>query len=612
MCAAPAVLQPFWDATVQAASYNYWTPLLSDACDESWSSWSGCNVRMLGASWFTARLLTGSHVPRAERLALPLHTTSLLDKDGEEPPRKKPKKAVPAARTRKFRLYPTPKQRTMLNEWFNIARWTYNKCVGESKKLYPEYEARKKRRAEEKAKLKKEAAEARKAAAEARKAAGTRRKKRTKEEIEGAKIEREVAKKRRLKEKEKKRAERAEMSKKRNAEWEEKKKDPNAEPSESTKLSRLLRTKFVNNDSVPVWALKTPYEVRSGAMRDFKVAWKTNLKLVAEGKKDHFDMKFRSKKAASESIYIGNKFYKNSRFYTKFTNNSRFRSTERLPEKSEYDMRLQRTRLGRFYLCVPLPATVRERPPPAGESQARVVPTPAARIISLDPGVRTFQTGYDPSGYTLEFGSGDMSRIVRLCRSMDDLQSRWYQHSPVLTHHRRYRLKRAWLCMIDKIRNLIRDIHYKTAKFLCANYDVIFLPTFETQQMVSGVRKLHSKVARAMCTWSHYSFKQHLLFKSSEYPGCRVSIVGEEYTSKTCGRCGTVNPSNSSKTFTCRAPGCRYRADRDHNGARNILLKNLHRMRGVSTPWSALGPTPFSSENAGLDPVAGTACCFVL
>ena len=46
-----------------------------------------------------------------------------------------------------------------------------------------------------------------------------------------------------------------------------------------------------------------------------------------------------------------------------------------------------------------------------------------AGIISLDPGVRTFMTGYNPSGEAIEWGKGDVNRLYRLCLHYDRIQS---------------------------------------------------------------------------------------------------------------------------------------------------------------------------------------------
>ncbi|KAK9373832.1 uncharacterized protein V1513DRAFT_447699, partial [Lipomyces chichibuensis] len=63
-----------------------------------------------------------------------------------------------------------------------------------------------------------------------------------------------------------------------------------------------------------------------------------------------------------------------------------------------------------------------------------------------------------------------------------------------------------------RIRNLVDDLHKRAAKYLCSSYNLVLLPTFPTQQMVgTGHRRIGSKTARAMATWSHYRFQKRLL-----------------------------------------------------------------------------------------------------
>ncbi|CAB4375249.1 unnamed protein product [Rhizophagus irregularis] len=62
-----------------------------------------------------------------------------------------------------------------------------------------------------------------------------------------------------------------------------------------------------------------------------------------------------------------------------------------------YDGRLVMNRLGEFYLCIPRPLNYgpkNQGPFIVNEEQRRT------RLISLDPGVRTFMTCYSPDGYT--------------------------------------------------------------------------------------------------------------------------------------------------------------------------------------------------------------------
>jgi transposase len=82
-----------------------------------------------------------------------------------------------------------------------------------------------------------------------------------------------------------------------------------------------------------------------------------------------------------------------------------------------------------------------------------------------------------------------------------------------------------------------------------------------------------------MLTWSHYAFRQHLLFKARSMPHCRVVICTEEYTTMTCGRCWTENDHvGGDEIFRCVNEQClidgrRVRMDRDVQAARNILIK---------------------------------------
>src|SRR5438067_12551609 len=75
-----------------------------------------------------------------------------------------------------------------------------------------------------------------------------------------------------------------------------------------------------------------------------------------------------------------------------------------------------------------------------------------------------------------------------------------------------------------KIRNLVDECHRKFARWLCENHHVVvLLPEFKTKDMVKrgSFRKIHSKTARQMMTWSHYlSFSP--IF-TSQIP--RVSLV---------------------------------------------------------------------------------------
>jgi putative transposase len=56
-------------------------------------------------------------------------------------------------------------------------------------------------------------------------------------------------------------------------------------------------------------------------------------------------------------------------------------------------------------------------------------------------------------------------------------------------------------------------------------------------------------------------------------------VSGEDYTTQTCGKCGNLDKEiGSKKVYECKI--CKYKEDRDLNGARNVLLRYIEKIRG--------------------------------
>jgi putative transposase len=319
------------------------------------------------------------------------------------------------------------------------------------------------------------------------------------------------------------------------------------------------------------WILKTPYDIRNEAMCDILKAYKTSFALLKAKHTTHFHLKNRTLKDASTSIVIHSKHWKDTSkiFYAaafkKAGAEESLRTSEPLPETILYDCRLQRTRLGHYYFCLLLPGQ-------ASDNQARVplLVETAPLIIAIDPGVRTFATGYEPgTGRYMEWGKGDMKRIERLCKHLDNLMSRTTKEP---SQRRRYKMRKAQMRMRNKIRNLVDEFHKKFVKLLVDTYDLVLLPTYESSDMVNkSIRKISRPSVRAMLTWAPYRFKQRLLMKSHNTQ-CNVVIVDEHHTTMTCGECGHANRNvGGAKVFKC--PTCLSTFPRDWNAARNIFLR---------------------------------------
>ena len=213
-------------------------------------------------------------------------------------------------------------------------------------------------------------------------------------------------------------------------------------------------------------------------------------------------------------------------------------------------------RYGQYHLSVPYD----EKLPPGRENQARVV--------ALDPGVRSFMTWYcaDSVG---KIGEGAFFRIQRLCERLDDLLSRAAK-SP---SRRRRNMRRAANRMRLRIENLVAELHRQAARFLVNNFDVILLPTFETSEMVErGRRRIRSKTVRNLLSLAHYRFKLFIRNKAVE-TGATVLDVNEAYTTKTVSWTGELLENLGGASVIVAQDG--ERMDRDYNGARGIYLRAL-------------------------------------
>ncbi len=327
----------------------------------------------------------------------------------------------------------------------------------------------------------------------------------------------------------------------------------------TTKIGKYdLRKKVMSE--VPEWVGSTPYSPRESAIFQAFDAHKAAKKVGGF-------TKFRRFSDPVQSVRFNKVNFRKGTFYPKDTKGLSFSASEPLPEKMTHDPILSIDR-GRWFISFAI-----DEEPQACSVPYRAFPKRFQRSIALDPGVRTFLTGFDGQKF-IDLGAGDIGRIYRLCSHLDDVISRAALAKGSPNKRKRFKLRKAAQRIRVKIRNLIDEAHRKISCYLTCEYQIIYLPKFETSQMVSkSKRKIRSKTVRAMMTWAHYRFKMTLKHQAAK-KGCFVVDVTEEYTSKTCTKCGHVHGKlGGSKKFVC--PECGHTLDRDHNGAFGIYLKAL-------------------------------------
>jgi putative transposase len=186
--------------------------------------------------------------------------------------------------------------------------------------------------------------------------------------------------------------------------------------------------------------------------------------------------------------------------------------------------------------------------------------------VALDPGVRTFLTGYSPHGTVFKMGDNHVEKVKQLHALMDALRSA--QTRDGIRRRTRWRIKQKLSYLELCLYNTIQELHNQSASRLVQHYGTILLPTFGTSEMLQG-RKLHACTKRRMQSLSHYRFQQKLIGLCQKY-GTHLYLVDESYTTKTCGSCGRIHDVGGSHVYECE---CGYRIDRDIHGARNIWIK---------------------------------------
>jgi putative transposase len=195
-------------------------------------------------------------------------------------------------------------------------------------------------------------------------------------------------------------------------------------------------------------------------------------------------------------------------------------------------------------------------------------------IVSLDPGVRTFQTGYC-SNEMLELGKNCSTVLKEKLLLLDKIDRR-RKTEPLA----KGRLDKKYDQIQRKITNLVDELHFKTINHLYKNYHTIVIGKMSTQSIVKG--KMISKMTkRILLAMRHYEFRNRLKAKCVEYK-IQFYEVDESYTTMTCSVCGKINRKvGASEIFRCIRPTCGIEMKRDFNGGRGIFLKNRRKYKKI-------------------------------
>lgn len=320
------------------------------------------------------------------------------------------------------------------------------------------------------------------------------------------------------------------------------------------------------------WLNNIPYQIQSLAIYEAIHNHSEMMKRRTDDGKQR-KIGFKSKKNTHDSLYIPKSAVKEKGIYARLIGSLQY--TEKLPQIKN-DCRLSYDRIeNSYYICIPI------------EISKSVLTNNIENqdIVALDPGDANFMSFYSEK---LAGNISGRNEIYHLFNKLDY----WISICDKLPKNKKMQKKKITRHHIDKyrnkIKNYINDIHWKTVAFLTKNYKHILIPVFETQKISQKMNL--SKNKRSLLTWSHYLFRMRLLHKAREN-GSSVYIVTEEYTSKTCTRCGNMKTKDEMKQVKAdgpyKCPNCFLTINRDINGARNIFLKNVKSISGLGCAQSS-------------------------
>ncbi len=319
-----------------------------------------------------------------------------------------------------------------------------------------------------------------------------------------------------------------------------------------------LRNKHViakDNPIINKWETDTPKDIRAGVVNDMVKGYFTAITNLKRGNINHFKMRFRSRKRDSSTLTIpksaikitNGKLYIFPRYLGDNIKFSKDKQTKNLEIK--HDSRIQYQN-GKWFLLVPVDVKTESV---SGREEA----------CSSDPGFRNFQVIYGEKVVTKITPSKET--VKKYKNKLDLFQSLRSKNTISRSKYNRKRNKLHF-----KMSNLTDELHNQTINYITKRYNHVIYPHFESQDMARKSDNKH--LNRNITIFKHFKFKQRLINKC-KVRRCTIDLCGEEYTSKTCGRCGSLNTIPDIETYRCK--NCNLVIDRDFNGARNIMIKRV-------------------------------------
>lgn len=184
--------------------------------------------------------------------------------------------------------------------------------------------------------------------------------------------------------------------------------------------------------------------------------------------------------------------------------------------------------------------------------------------ITIDLGIRTFCTGITED------------KVIKIGKNIGKILGSHIKRKEKILNNkkisRKIKKKNEKRCN-KKILNLVTELHWKSINYLVKNNKTIIIGDLKSQKIVNKKGTMYSLTKKISNSLSFYKFTERLKYKCN-LNEIKFGKINEFMTSKMCSKCGNINEElGSNKIYKCKK--CKIKLDRDINGARNIHIKAI-------------------------------------
>jgi len=324
--------------------------------------------------------------------------------------------------------------------------------------------------------------------------------------------------------------------------------------------------------------LKTPKDIRSNAVHRCCSAYKSGWSNLKAGNIKYFNMAYKKKTDGVQTIELtpqifsikDNKFqiapetFKEECFLKydkrniKKIKNIKIDHNVFITRKSGTSKKVKHKLLRKeYYLNIPINTILKQK---------KTFET----VCGVDPGIRTFATVHsnniksnDTSITEYKHRADLLNKLNKKIQLMKERKN---------TKEKKFRIKKKHYYKVEKKKkDLVDKLHWDVINDLLKNNDVVYFGNIKSHNIVKDGK--NTKLNTDFNDLKFYQFKQRLLYKAY-INGKKVYFVNEHYTTKTCSCCGEINNKVGCKeVFNCNK--CLNVTGRDFNASKNIKMKGI-------------------------------------